>query len=173
MPARNAIPGIKKKLRANGVWTWHWVASQISRKTKGFRPRTRFLWSGVGEPAAADLKIIAQECALLTGNLLAWKTSGLMPKPTMLRIGVVYFLANAEGFIKIGFSTDVVQRQATLQIGSPSELRLLGFLPASNRIEAELKHRFRALRVRGEWHRPEKPLLDFIKAEANQIADAA
>jgi hypothetical protein len=33
-------------------------------------------------------------------------------------------------------------------------------------MEAELKHRFRALRIRGEWHRPDKLLLDFIKYEA-------
>lgn len=166
MPRKGSIPGIKKLPRADGSRTWFWVASQVSRNTKGFKPRTRFLWRGVGEPAFEVLRLIEQECALLTSNLLAWQLSGKAPRNMVIVLGEIYFLANSEGFIKIGFSTDVAQRQATLQVGSPGELQLLGRMTASKRMEAELKHRFRALRVRGEWHRPEKQLLDFIKFEA-------
>jgi Meiotically up-regulated gene 113 len=155
----------------DGTRARFWVASQVARHTKGFRPRTRLVWRVAGEPSAEELAIIAQECGLLTGNLRAWQTSGRMPKPRRVRIGSIYFLANGEGFIKIGFSADLKQRLSTLQVGSASEQRLLGTLVASDRTEAELKHRFRRLHVRGEWHRPEKVLLDFIAAEATP-ADA-
>jgi len=148
------------------------VASQVARHTKGFQPRTRLLWIGTGEPNADELSIIAQECDLLTGNLRAWQASGRAPKPKLIRVGLIYFLANAEGFIKIGFTTDLRQRQTTLQVGSSSAQKLLGTVVGSNRIEGELKHRFRKLRVRGEWHRPEKQLLDFITAEASNAAAA-
>jgi hypothetical protein len=87
-------------------------------------------------------------------------------KQRMAKIGTIYFLANADGFIKIGFTTDLKSRLVALQVGSSSEQRLLGTLVGSNRMEGELKHRFRRLHVRGEWHRPEKVLLDFIAAEA-------
>lgn len=89
-----------------------------------------------------------------------------MPKPRRIRIGTIYFLQNAEGYIKIGFSRDLKSRLVTLQVGSASAQHLLGTLTGSDRMDTELKHRFRRLRVRGEWHRPEKPLLDFIAAEA-------
>jgi hypothetical protein len=173
MPVRSAIPGIKKLPRANGRSSWFWVASQVSRYTKGFKPRTRLLWTGSGEPAPEQLTVMAQECALLTGNLRAWQASGKMPKPRAVQIGMIYFLANAEGFIKIGFSADLKSRLVALQVGSTSEQRLLGMLTASNRMEGELKHRFRRLRVRGEWHRPEKVLLDFIASETTLPAAQA
>lgn len=173
MPRQGKFPGVKRIPRTDGGHTWFWVASQITRNSKGFQPRTRFLWRGIGGPSEADLKIIGQECALLTGNLLAWQSTGKAPKPRLVVIGTVYFIANAEGFIKIGFTTDLAQRVMTLQVGSPTELRLLGTLAASNRMDRELKHRFRALRLRGEWHRPEKALIDFIKAEATALAEAA
>lgn len=172
MPARGEIPGLKKRKAKDGFTTWRWVASQVSRQTKGFKPRTRFLWRGLDEPAPAELKIIEQECALLNSNLLAWKANGTAPKAKMIVLGQIYFIADDAGFVKIGFSTNVHDQLATLQIGSASNLRVIGLMTASIRMEAELKHRFRALRIRGEWHRPDKLLLDFIKYEA-QLPEAA
>jgi hypothetical protein len=165
MPTRGSTPGIKKIPRQGGRWSWFWVASQIARHSRGFKPRTRLLWSGPGQPTAAELAVIGQECELLTGNLRAWQAGDKPPRPRTIRVGTIYFLEGAEGLIKIGFSRDVKQRQATLQVGSASVHKLLGTLVGSNRMERELHHRFRRLRVRGEWHRPEKPLLDFIAAE--------
>jgi Meiotically up-regulated gene 113 len=173
MPVRGTIPGLKKHPRKDGTRTWFWVASQVSRETKGFKPRTRLLWRGAGEPAAETLKLIEQECSLLNSNLLAWKVSGNAPRATAIVLGEIYFITDAAGFIKIGFSTDISQRQAALQISSPGELRLIGRMSASKRMEAELQRRFRALRVGGEWYRPEKVLLDFIRFEAPLEAEAA
>jgi hypothetical protein len=124
------------------------------------------LWRGAGEPAAETLKLIEQECALLNSNLLAWKASGKAPRATTIVLGEIYFIADAAGFIKIGFSTDTRGRQSRLQTGSSAELKLVGRMAGSKRMEAELHHRFRSLRVRGEWYRPEKILLDFIRFEA-------
>jgi hypothetical protein len=99
--ANGKIAGLKKRKAKDGFTTWRWVASQVSRQTKGFKPRTPFLWCGLDELAPAELKVIEQECALLNSNLLAWKASG--PKAKMIVLGQIYFIADAAGFIKIGF----------------------------------------------------------------------
>lgn len=173
MAAPSNIPGLRKLSRKGGEVAWLWVASQVTRHSKGFKPRTRCLWRGVSEPSREQVAAIAQECAVLTGNLRAWQTTGRMPKPKSARIGMVYFLANEENFIKIGFTTDVRRRLTTLQVGSASHQRLLGTMVGTSRMEGDIKHRFRRLRVRGEWFRPEKLLLDFIAEETRTEEKAA
>ena len=158
--------GIKRIRKGDHTTAWYWAASQVSRYSKGFKPRTRLLWRAAGAPTPAEFAIIATEAELLCSNLKAWQAGLKPPRPRLIKIGVVYFLSDRAGFIKIGFTTSLAQRITDLQIASSSELRLLATIVASNRMETEFKHRFRRLRVRGEWHKPGDHLIEFIAAEA-------
>jgi len=68
----------------------------------------------------------------------------------------VYFLGEDENGcspIKIGVAKNIEKRTRNLQTGNPSTLRLLGWIEASEdfKLEGDLKRRFDAVRVRGEW----------------------
>ncbi|WP_287378652.1 GIY-YIG nuclease family protein [Mesorhizobium sp.] len=68
----------------------------------------------------------------------------------------VYFLGEDENGcspIKIGVAKNIEKRTRDLQTGNPSTLRLLGWIEASEdlKLEGDLKRRFDAARVRGEW----------------------
>jgi DNA polymerase IIIc chi subunit/predicted transcriptional regulator len=78
--------------------------------------------------------------------------------------GFVYFLATEyREFIKIGFSTSVVDRVYQLGTERPtgSEIRLLGCIPGTYQTERWFHKRFDAYRDKGEWFRscPELSLL--------------
>lgn len=76
----------------------------------------------------------------------------------------VYFIQHGEGGeIKIGTTCgNPYARMSTLQTGTPLELRLLVSIPGGVAEEVAVHERFAALRVRGEWFRPEPALLEFI-----------
>jgi excisionase family DNA binding protein len=72
-----------------------------------------------------------------------------------------YFVSDGEK-IKIGRAVNLRVRLRQLQIEYPHRLRFLGVL-MDNR-ETEMHRRFARYRVRCEWFRPVKPLLNFIDA---------
>lgn len=75
----------------------------------------------------------------------------------------VYFVCELSSrLVKIGYARDADERLKSLQCGNPNDLILLGTIPGGPKKEGELHRRFRRLRVRGEWFRPAKELLDFI-----------
>lgn len=75
----------------------------------------------------------------------------------------VYFIQDAGGEIKIGFSDrDPMVRLSAMQTGNPRELRLLASIPGTRGTEQELHARFDHVRIRGEWFRPDPFLLGFI-----------
>lgn len=85
----------------------------------------------------------------------------------------VYFVqAETLGLIKIGFAVSAKARLKTMQVGSPDRLKLIGSMPCSQfgALEQEVHARFKALRVHGEWHRPEPELLAFISQHAGAAA---
>ncbi len=68
----------------------------------------------------------------------------------------VYFLGEDENGcspIKIGVAKNIEKRTRNLQTGNPSTLQLLGWIEAAAdfKLEGDLKRRFDAARVRGEW----------------------
>lgn len=76
-----------------------------------------------------------------------------------------YFIQAAKGGpIKIGKANDIKHRLSSLQGGSPWPLVCIACIRGN--VEAELHHRFRKLRIGGEWFRPGKSLIKFIAAEA-------
>ena len=87
---------------------------------------------------------------VLAAEVLRTKYPGLVnPK--------VYFIeAVGAGLVKIGTSTNVVQRVAQLQSGFPYELKLLRVLPGYLEEERFFHDLFSEYRVRAEWFESEK-----------------
>lgn len=78
--------------------------------------------------------------------------------------GFVYFIQAGEaGPIKIGWTKSVPARFSALQAGNAEPLRLLAVLPGRISYERALHSRFAGLLIRGEWFRPDKGLLAFIR----------
>lgn len=92
---------------------------------------------------------------------------GLASAPRYFPPGHVVYFVRAGEAIKIGFAKDVARRVRSLQTGQAQRLELLGTIPGDRQRERDLHARFYHLRIRGEWHRSDKELLDFIDAETD------
>lgn len=76
----------------------------------------------------------------------------------------VYFIrCEASGLIKIGYSTDLQGRVASLLHANPRGVALMASAPGGAVAEAAVHKKFRELRVRGEWFRTSPALLSFIE----------
>lgn len=78
---------------------------------------------------------------------------------------MIYFIqAEGVGHIKIGFtdSEDAGVRLATLQTGSPVQLRLIGTIPGTVEDEKNLHRRFASECVHGEWFKPVPHLIKMV-----------
>ena len=62
----------------------------------------------------------------------------------------IYMMSHANGFTKIGRSTNPNTRESTLQAEDP-QLELIWYHPGTNADETALHRKFAAKRVRGEW----------------------
>lgn len=79
-------------------------------------------------------------------------------------MNVVYFIqVGGSGPIKIGTATDLAQRIATLQTGSPDPFVLLGSIPGDARTEGALHRALAHHRHRGEWFKPTPEVLEAIQ----------
>lgn len=174
MARRGPIPGLKRQRKAHGRFLLHWVASQLARDAKGFAPKTKLLWNADAEPSAEEWAVIRQECSILTGTFREWQATGRLSKlRSAMIVGTIYFIQRGN-MVKIGFAANVKKRIRQLQTASPEPIALIAVLEAAPAVEKHLHHRFRKLRVRGEWFRLEKPILDFIADEcASRCSDAA
>ena len=74
---------------------------------------------------------------------------------------MIYFLQNATTLnIKIGFTDgDPLERMAALQVGSCGKLVFLASCPGTEQDETRLHKRLDKFWVRGEWFKPEPPVL--------------
>jgi len=63
----------------------------------------------------------------------------------------LYFIRQKGGPVKIGRARDARARLATLQIGSPYDLELIGVLSGCGECEAEFHRGLSVNRLRGEW----------------------
>ena len=75
---------------------------------------------------------------------------------------VVYFIADEEGYVKIGTATSARARLDGLQTAHRQELRIIVTTPGGHATETELQRRFKHAHVRGEWFRPTPDLVAFI-----------
>lgn len=80
---------------------------------------------------------------------------------------MIYFIQESgNGFIKIGFSQNPLQRLRQLSKNQPYEYSLLGVLPGHFEQERALHKRFSDFSIKGEWFSPDKNLIDFIESES-------
>ncbi len=76
---------------------------------------------------------------------------------------MIYFIqAGKGGPIKIGQAVDVEKRLDNLQVANAQKLTLLLAIPGKQADERKFQKKFKDIRIRGEWFRPESCLLDFI-----------
>jgi hypothetical protein len=86
----------------------------------------------------------------------------IIEQPALLDGQTVYaILDQAAGAVKVGTCRGhPCLRLAALQTGNPRRLQLLGYTVALT--EAEAHRRLRKHRIRGEWHRPARAVLQEI-----------
>lgn len=157
-PSREIPQGVKRIRKPDGSVWWYWAAHQFSTTPNAFKPRTALLWRGTGEPTAHELAEIWNACDRLTEQLHDWLCG---PRRKHVRRGQVYFLEGPLG-IKIGFSIAPERRRRGLQTGMPGELKLLGAVPGTIRLERRIQRQFRHLKVGREWYRDDPALRAFI-----------
>lgn len=77
-------------------------------------------------------------------------------------VTLVYF-AEAVGLsaVKIGYSSDVLQRVQDIQVHCPVEVSVIGVIPGTRETEAAVHRRFAAAHIRGEWFRLWPEILEF------------
>jgi hypothetical protein len=75
--------------------------------------------------------------------------------------GFVYAIESGDA-VKIGWARDPRKRLSELNVGSPTEHKLLGFIEGTQARERELHSEFRHHRIRGEWFRKAGPVLEFV-----------
>ncbi|MBW7965282.1 GIY-YIG nuclease family protein [Bradyrhizobium sp. BR 10261] len=160
MTSRKRIPGCQRLPKPGGCFTWYWSASQISRLSSGFYPRSVRLWHGLGEPDAAELEQIEARARQLTLDLEDWLAQP--ERKVRSARGYVYVIKAGEN-VKIGFSKDVDQRQKQLQTFFPFPLELLLSMPGSALTERQLHRRFKCSRVTGEWFRLTPEISTFVQ----------
>lgn len=73
---------------------------------------------------------------------------------------MIYAIYDQPGMaVKIGMTTDVPKRLATLQTGHPNALTILGTMPGDRQEESILHNTFTRFRIRGEWFHAHPDLL--------------
>lgn len=123
-----------------------YVHSQLTRHGKrvyyyrrGRGPRIRL----PDDPGTARFKVAYMEAA----------NGDAMPRPRRAaKHSVVYFVRSANA-IKIGVTTDLGKRIASIQTSTPYPVELIAAIPGDKALESELHATFANHRTSGEWFR--------------------
>ncbi len=84
---------------------------------------------------------------------------------------IVYFVqVGDDGPVKIGFTTNMPHRLATIQTGQPQKVRLRAFAYGGRDMEAQFHATFDDLRLRGEWFKFEGELRATLEELARRDA---
>src|SRR5215475_7636930 len=81
------------------------------------------------------------------------------------KIMPIYFIGSEGGPVKIGYCKDhngIKIRMRGLQSASPQQLKILATIEGGLEKERELHKQFAAERLKGEWFKSDKKLLDYI-----------
>ena len=93
------------------------------------------------------------------------RLSGEAPSP---KRGYVYFIeAHAAGLVKIGYSSNPVDRMKSIQGMSPVKVSLVGFIEGDMQDERDLHSRFAEYHSHGEWFQFNGDVYDYIKEVCN------
>lgn len=74
----------------------------------------------------------------------------------------VYFIRSS-GYVKIGTAIDVRARMASIKASNPHPIEIICIIPACEDTERRLHERFKPLRHKGEWFKPDKAIDAFLK----------
>lgn len=85
------------------------------------------------------------------------------------RDGSSVYFAEADGRVKIGWSSKVATRIAQLQTGNASPIRLLAIEPGGRALERQLHERFADARVGGEWFALTPDLQAYVAALSRPV----
>jgi hypothetical protein len=77
--------------------------------------------------------------------------------------GFIYAIGNADGLVKIGFSSDPERRFCKVRSDTASPCHLMGYVRGSRDDEASLHSILQSERVHGEWYRQGDGVKAFIK----------
>ena len=90
------------------------------------------------------------------------------------RLGMIYFIQNGkQGPIKIGYTKgDVEVRLSNLQSASPCKLYLLGTMVGDKAVESRLHKKFDVFNTAGEWFKPDRILIDYIRDISGDLDQA-
>ena len=108
-----------------------------------------------------QLNALLRNDTRLTAGDLQWTTTARrvsVKRPE----GDVYFIADEDGYIKIGHARDVNSRLQSLQTASRQALRVVASTPGSISDEKTLHAKFADAHVRGEWFRATADLMAYI-----------
>jgi hypothetical protein len=94
-------------------------------------------------------------------NIFDTKIPGL--KTIERNPGFIYFIQGERGGpIKIGYTTDVMNRLKTLQTGYPYPLKLLLAIHGSLEKERNIQKEFINIKLQGEWFEPSEKLINYM-----------
>lgn len=100
-----------------------------------------------------------------------WRDSSRRETPTSLarELGdCVYFLRSSDDLIKIGFTSDLVQRKRRFAGSTWSDI--LAVIPGTIEDEQHLHQMFAVYRARGdEWYRPVAPIIEHINGIRSRL----
>ena len=127
----------------------------------------------IGMDGALEIWLIdGQEVRVIPRRVMEMLSSGFdkpsnwrepPPAAPYVERGVVYFI-RANGFVKIGRTTNFDNRFAKLQTGSPHPLEVLLTIPGGSRREAEIHADLIEHRYRGEWFHECPEVMAYIEA---------
>lgn len=89
---------------------------------------------------------------------------------TDLRSPTIYFAQAGAGAVKIGWTSQPRRRYARMQGDNAQHVRILASVPGSSKLAEQVRQRFKALRIRGQWFHPGPELLQFAEdAESEKV----
>jgi len=94
----------------------------------------------------------------------------LKPEGNKSKEGFVYYIQEEmDGSIKIGWSKDPLRRLTDHETSNPRDLRMVVYVKGSQEDEKEIQKKYSKFKTKGEWFRPEKPLLVHIEREKSKF----
>jgi len=154
-------PGLRWEVRSDGSRVAVWRCSKPAAR-KDYPIKTQRLWVGA-TPTDQEIDDILNACGRLQREMKDWLKDKNRKRPSarLAQKGEIYFIASGRK-VKIGFTTKIKDRIASLQTGCPDGMKLIGTLPATLDRERMVHAQFASLRRRGEWFDLTGSLSDFL-----------
>lgn len=148
--ANNQLRWVVKEKNRHGKTTWYF------RRGRGERIR-------LPDPDAVGSKAFNQAYRKAMNGIREGGSNVRSLPPVVLtrKDGGVYFLRSGEA-VKIGYTTNIVSRMASLKTGSADDTELLLVVPGTEQTERYFHQHFKSHRLRGEWFMLDGALAAFL-----------